>query len=135
MAWVTDDFGKRVWVPDQQAQQAAPIQQTEFYNMPDAAYTSAVAQRRGSAGVSAPQKGGMFGDLFKNAMSGSAGNEFGEDVPKGQATFAGSSPLQGQYAKQMPMAPWSQAQAPSGYAAVRPKRKLFEGFKPWSLMG
>ena len=135
MAWVTDDFGKRVWVPDRQP---APVQQTEFYNMPDAAYTSAVAQRRESAGVSAPQKGGMFGDLFKDAMSGSAGSEFGEDVPKGQATFAGSSPLQGQYAKQMPMAPWSQAQAPSGYGQVerfRPKKKLFEGYKPWALMG
>ena len=132
MAWVTDDFGNRVWVPDQQP---APAQQTEFYNMPDAAYTAAVGQRRGSAGISAPQKGGMFGDLFRNALSGSTGNEFGEDVPKGQATFAGNAPLTSKYAKPMPMAPWSQTQAPSGYGAVRPKRKIFEGFKPWSLKG
>ena len=76
MAWGTDDFGKRVWVPDRQP---APVQQTEFYNMPDAAYTSAVAQRRESAGVG--QKQSMFGDLFRSAMSGSTGDEFGEDVP------------------------------------------------------
>ena len=133
MAWVTDEFGNRVWVPDRQP---APVQQTEFYNMPDAAYTSAVAQRRESAGVG--QKQSMFGDLFRSAMSGSTGDEFGEDVPKGTATFAGSSPMQGQYAKPMQMAPWSQAQAPSGYGQVerfRPKKKLFEGYKPWSLMG
>ena len=133
MAWVTDDFGNRVWVPDRQAQQAAPIKQTEFYNMPDAAYTSAVAQRKGSAGVS--QKGNMFGDLFTNALGGSTGAEFGEDVPKGSPTFAGGSPLKGQYAPPRPMAPWAGAQAPSGYGMVQPKKKIFEGYKPWSLMG
>ena len=76
-------------------------------------------------------------DIYRNAI-GNTGGEIGEDVPKGTATFAGSSPMQGQYAKPMQMAPWSQAQAPSGYGQVerfRPRKKLFEGYKPWSLMG
>ena len=80
----------------------------------------------------------MFGDHFTNALGGSTGDEFGEDVPKGTPTFAGGSPLKGQYAKPRPMAPWAGAQAPSGYGQVerfRPKKKLFEGYKPWSLMG
>ena len=77
----------------------------------------------------------MFGDLFTNALGGSTGDEFGEDVPKGTPTFAGGSPLKGQYAKPRPMAPWAGAQAPSGYGMVQPKKKIFEGYKPWSLMG
>ena len=133
MAWTIDDFGNKVWIPDQPS---TAIQQTEFYNMPDTAYTAAVSKRRGSAGVG--EKKSMFGDLFRSALGGSTGDKFGEDVPKGVATFAGSSPMQGQYAKPMQMAPWSQAQAPSGYGQVerlRPRKKLFEGYKPWSLMG
>ena len=77
----------------------------------------------------------MFGDLFTNALGGSTGDEFGEDVPKGTPTFAGGSPLKGHYANPRPMAPWAGAQAPSGYGMVQPKKKIFEGYKPWSLMG
>ena len=133
MAWVTDYFGNKVWVPDEQP--PAPAQQTEVYNMPDAAYTSAVSQRRKSAGVAAPKKKALFGGEFAEALAASIGDEFGEDVPKGTPTFAGGSPLKGQYAKPRPMAPWAGAQAPSGYGMVQPKKKIFEGYKPWSLMG
>ena len=77
----------------------------------------------------------LFGTEFAEALSGSTGDEFGEDVPKGTPTFAGGSPLKGQYAKPRPMAPWAGAQAPSGYGMVQPKKKIFEGYKPWSLMG
>ena len=100
-----------------------------------AGYDPAGRQAGVPASYGTQQKGNMFGDLFRSAMSGSAGDEFGEDVPKGTATFAGSSPMQGQYAKPMQMAPWSQPQAPSGYGQVRPRKKQFEGYKPWSLMG
>jgi len=85
-----------------------------------------------------PQAGkskSLFGTEFAEALAGSTGDEFGEDVPKGSPTFAGGSPLKGQYAKPRPMAPWAGAQAPSGYGMVQPKKKIFEGYKPWSLMG
>tara|TARA_R100001244_G_scaffold129902_1_gene101653 strand:- start:234 stop:566 length:333 start_codon:yes stop_codon:yes gene_type:complete len=77
----------------------------------------------------------MFGDLFSQALGGSTGDEFGEDVPKGSPTFAGSSALQGQYAKPGIHAPWAAAMAPSGYNTLQPRKKMFEGYKPWSLMG
>ena len=102
-----------------------------------AGYAPAGRQAGVPASYRTQQKGNMFGDIYRNAI-GNTGGEIGEDVPKGTATFAGSSPLQGQFAKPMQMAPWSQAQAPSGYGQVerfRPRKKLFEGYKPWSLMG
>jgi hypothetical protein len=81
------------------------------------------------------EENAWLGSLFKDALGGSTGTEFGEDVPRGVATFKGRSPLSAKFAQPVAMAPWSQAQAPSGYNMLRPKNKMFEAYKPWSLMG
>jgi len=136
MAWVYDRFGFRKWVADPSSPQTDVAA-----TAPDASqFMAAQTEFAGNVGgygtrQKSYKKESMFGDIYRNALSGSTGNQFGEDVPKGSPSFAGGSPLQGRYAERVPMAPWSQAQAPSGYGAVRPKRKLFEGYKPWSLMG
>jgi hypothetical protein len=81
------------------------------------------------------QENSWLGSLFREALGGSTGTEFGEDVPRGVATFTGRSPLSAKFTQPVAMAPWSQTQAPSGYTMLRPKNKLFEAYKPWSLMG
>ena len=141
MAWVVDEWGFRKWVPDEGGSRGAISPQAETFMGGQREFASTVggygARQKPYTESLAPQKGSMFGDIYRNAI-GNTGGEIGEDVPKGTATFAGSSPMQGQYAKPMQMAPWSQAQAPSGYGQVerlRPRKKLFEGYKPWSLMG
>jgi|2_EtaG_2_1085320.scaffolds.fasta_scaffold235003_2 hypothetical protein len=93
-----------------------------------------IAQGRGGQPSLSTEDNWLSG-MFREALSGSTGTEFGEDVPKGSPTFVGKSGLTSQFAKPAQMAPWSAAQAPSGYGQIRPKKKLFEGYKPWSLMG
>ena len=59
-----------------------------------AGYAPAGRQAGVPASYRTQQKGNMFGDIYRNAI-GNTGGEIGEDVPKGTATFAGSSPMQG----------------------------------------
>ena len=111
------------------------VWEEESFSKPPTSANVSQSMFQGRGGYQAPQKKALFGGEFAEALAGSTGNEFGEDVPKGSPTFAGGSPLKGQYAPPRPMAPWAQAQAPSGYGMVQPKKKIFEGYKPWSLMG
>ena len=111
------------------------VWEEESFSKPPTSANVSQSMFQGRGGYQAPQKKALFGGEFAEALAGSTGDEFGEDVPKGVPTFAGGSPLKGQYAPPRPMAPWAQAQAPSGYGMVQPKKKIFEGYKPWSLMG
>jgi hypothetical protein len=111
------------------------VWEEESFSKPPTSANVSQSMFQGRGGYQAPQKKALFGGEFAEALAGSTGDEFGEDVPKGSPTFAGGSPLKGQYAPPRPMAPWAGAQAPSGYGMVQPKKKIFEGYKPWSLMG
>tara|TARA_Y100000310_G_C20580870_1_gene762901 strand:- start:868 stop:1290 length:423 start_codon:yes stop_codon:yes gene_type:complete len=139
MAWVYDSFGFRKWVPDEGGSRGAIMPQAETFMEGQKEYASVAgdygSRQKPYTKSLAPQKKALFGGEFAEALAASTGDEFGEDVPKGTPTFAGGSPLKGQYAKPRPMAPWAGAQAPSGYGMVQPKKKIFEGYKPWSLMG